>query len=143
MAEIKKIKVDGVEYDIASASGGLHNQYCIIEILSDNQETNTYKILLQTFKPITTLEEFKEYIWNTILPTPEADYSLHTLKLPIWANNYPAYLLFQNAYYGSASCSIDEYMGVTNEFSRIIDSTNISVVTGRISSFEVSYDIIR
>lgn len=132
-----------IENNVISASGGLHNQYCKITILDGQGGSADYKILLQTFKPITTLEEFRDYVRNTILPTPEADYSLHTLKIPLWENNYPDYLLFQNAYYGSASCSTSKYMGVTNEFSTITDSTDISVVIGRISQFEVLYDIVR
>lgn len=140
MANITKIKIDGVEHQIGYE--GLHNQYCTIEILDDNNDTQLFKILLQTFKPITTLAEFKEYVRNTILPTSEPDYSLHALKLPIWANDFPDYLVFVNAYYGDSSCSISQYIGSSTELSSIISSTNISVVIGRIQSFTVQYTII-
>ena len=142
MAEIKKIKVDGVEHDIAS--GELHNQYCTIEILSDGNYPQTFKILLQTFKPITTIEEFRDYVRASIVPSGGSDYSLHILKFEKWDATSPSYLYFQNAYFGGLSCSIHEYNPEAEEkYQTIIDSaSDISPIVGRIQSFTVNYTVI-
>lgn len=133
MAEIKKIKVDGVEYDIAS---GLYTQYLKFTITGDDNIESNYQISVDTFKPITTVEEFRDYIRNRLIYSDSPTFTVTHLRFMLLNNTIPSYLAFSCAYYGTPSCGISE-IDSDNNVTTIISSTNISVVTGRITNFEV------
>lgn len=134
MAEIKKIKVDGVEYDIASA-GGLYTQYLKFNITGDN-DTQPYSIIIDTFKPINHLEEFRNYIKNRIIYSDTPTFTTTFIRFTLLNATTTNYLAFGCAYYGSANCQIVK-VDSTGTITTIIASTNISAVLGRITEFEV------
>lgn len=133
MAEIKKIKVDGVEYDIAS---GLYTQYFKVDINGDDNQNHTFYISVDVFTPINTIDEFRDYIRKRIIYSDTPNFLVTYLHFKVFNSAAVDYLAFACAYYGSPSCQIDSisHDGTTTS---IISSTNISVVTGRITNFEV------
>ena len=136
MAEIKKIKVDGVEYDIASASG-LYTQYLKFSITGDDDVTRGYSISLNTSKPITNLEEFRTYIRNRLIYSDSPTFGVTFIHFMILTNSEPVYLAYSCAYYGAPTYTIQEIMTSNNSITNITEGTNISVVLGRMKDFEV------
>lgn len=127
---------DNVISATGGSSGGLYTQYFYIMIKENDGNEGYYTISMQTSKPITTVEEFRDYIRNSLIYTDGPNYKVTTIYFMEHSSTKPSWLIFDCAYYGSINCSI-YYLDYFGEITDIITSTNISVITGRILHFSV------
>lgn len=116
---------------------GLYTQYLKVNINDDNDIMRTFTIILNTFKPITTLDEFRDYIRNRLIYSDTPTYITTTIHFMELGTLSPIYLVFSCGYYGTPSCTVQELTTSDNTIVNVLLSTNISVVLGRMTDFEV------
>ena len=127
---------------IAGASGGLYTNYLKFTIYGSDDIPRRYTISIDTFKPITTVEEFRDYIRNRLIYSDTPTYSVTFIHFMLLTSAYPIYLAFNCAYYGEPTCQVQELNPTDNNTISIVEGTNIIDVLGRIQDFEVLATIL-